>query len=401
MHMGSHFERGILMKRKLGKKLLVLLALVMVFSMALSACGGDSDKDGDSKDSDALKVGFIYIGTENDGGYTQAQNNGRVAVQDYFGDKVETIIAEEIDDTNSNASKEAAINLIDKGCKVVIGTSYGFGAPLKELADSGEYDDVVFLHFSDNTAFNSKNLMNYFGAMEEPRYLSGVIAGLQTSTNKIGYVAAFPYTEVNIGINAFALGVQSVNPSATVEVRYINSWYDPGLEKAAAEALLSAGCDVITQHADTPAPQLAAATQGKLAIGYNLDNSKLEGLGDAFLTAPIWNHEKFLIPTIESILAGTFKPVEGTPFGYYGTMADGYVDLAPLTQNVSDEAKAKVEELMAKMISGELKIFTGPISSADGTITVAAGTSLDEAGIWDFEGINGGVIKGVTTADQK
>ncbi|MDR2487312.1 MAG: BMP family ABC transporter substrate-binding protein, partial [Clostridiales Family XIII bacterium] len=275
------------------------------------------------------------------------------------------------------------------------GTSFGFGAALKELADSGDYDDVVFLHFSDPTAKNEKNLINYFGAMEEPRYLSGVIAGMQTKSNKLGYVAAYPYTEVKIGINAFALGAQSVNPKAEVNVVWINSWYDPAKEKAAAEQLLSQGCDVITQHADTTGPQVAAAEAGKLCIGYNIDNSAVEGLEKAFLTAPVWHHEKFLIPTFEKILDGSWKPELADPFCYYGTITDGYVDLAPLTDNVSADAKAKVDEFKASIQDGSLKVFTGPIEDNKGNVVVEEGKALSTAEIWTMEYL----VKGVNATE--
>ena len=386
------------MKLKSRKSLLILLAMIMALSLAFSACGGGTDDattDDDTQGTDVLKAGWIYIGTVNDGGFTQVQHAGTLAVQDYFGDKIDCTWIEEIDDANTQASKEAALNLIDQGCKVIIGTSFGFGAALKELADSGDYDDIVFLHFSDPAAMNETNLMNYFGAMEEPRYLSGVIAGKMTTSNKLGYVAAFPYTEVKIGINAFALGAQSVNPDVEVNVVWINSWYDPAKEKAAAEQLLSQGCDVITQHADTTAPQLAAAQAGKYAIGYNLDNSGVEGLESAFLTAPIWNHEKFLIPQIEMVMEGTWKPVLNEPFCYYGTMQDQYVDLAPLTANVSDEAKAAMEEVKAKIVAGEFPIFQGPILDDSGATVVEEGTSLDVAEIWKMEYL----VKGVNASD--
>jgi len=226
--------------------------------------------------------------------------------------------------------------------------------------------------------------------MEEPRYLSGIIAGMQTTSNKLGYVAAYPYTEVKIGINAFALGAQSVNPDATVSVVYINSWYDPAMEKQAAEALLAQGCDVITQHADTPGPQLAAADAGAFAIGYNLDNSGLEGLENAFLTAPVWHHENFLIPTVRAILDGNWAPES-----YYGTMAEGYISLAPLTKNVTAEARAQVGEVQAKIEAGTFPIFTGPIYDNQGNEVVAAGVSLDRAGIWEIEY----QVKGVTASE--
>jgi basic membrane protein A len=296
------------------KKKFMVVLLVFLLAFAMTACGdtgsgndGNTDENTGSGSSNPLTIGFIYIGAINDGGYTQAQHAGTQALQAHFGDAVEVLTMENIDDTNAQAAQDAAKQLIDQGASVIIGTSFGFGAPLFQMAESGDYDDITFLHFSGSD-INDSNFGNYFGAMEEPRYLTGIIAGLQTKSNKLGYVAAYPSTEVQIGINAFALGAQSVNPDVEVSVVYTHSWYDPAGEKAAAEALLDEGCDIITQHADTPGPQQAAAARSKFTIGYNLDNSGLEGLSDAFLTAPIWHHDVFLIPTVQNIIDGKWSP---------------------------------------------------------------------------------------------
>ncbi|MDR1028672.1 MAG: BMP family ABC transporter substrate-binding protein, partial [Clostridiales Family XIII bacterium] len=355
------------------KKKLLIISIITVLVLALAACGGNKQGgNSDASSSDGpLTIGFIYIGAVNDGGYTQAQDAGTTAMEQHFGDKVKALRLENVDDTNKQDATDAAKQMIDQGATVIVGTSFGFGEALEEMANSGDYDNITFLHFSGDY-INDTNLGNYFGAMEEPRYLSGIIAGMQTESNKLGYVAAYPYTEVQIGINAFALGAQSVNPDAEVKVVYINSWYDPAKEKEAAQALLSQGCDVITQHADTVGPQLAAADAGKYAIGYNLDNSAVEGLENTFLTAPTWHHEIFLIPTVQAIMDGTWKPES-----YYGSMADGYVDLAPLTKNVSEEAAAKVKEVMTKIKDGEFPIFVGPIKDNAGNEKVPEGQALD------------------------
>lgn len=352
------------------KKILSVF-LVLALTLAVFAGCGD-EKTGENGKDEPLKVGFIYIGTRSDGGYTQAQHNGTKAMREHFGDKVKVITKESVDDQDKQAIKNAAVSMIDQGCKVVIGTSFGYMDALEEL--SKEYPDVDFLHFS-GFKMNNKNFGNYFGATEEPRYLSGIVAGMQTKSNKIGYVAAHPYTEVLIGIDAFTLGVKSVNPKAEVKVVYINSWYDPAKEKEAAEALLEQGCDILTQHCDTTGPLVAAADHGATAIGYNMDNSQV--VPKAFLTAPIWHHEKFLIPTIQAILDGKWKPES-----YYGTIKDGYVDLAPMTDLVSDEAKAKVEEVKKQMQEGKFKVFVGPIKDNKGKVRVEKGQSLDRKKIW-------------------
>jgi basic membrane protein A len=374
---------------KMKKFLSVLLILTLVLGLALgmAACGGgDKDASGDAAKEDVFTVGFIYIGTPEDGGFTQAQHEGTMAMEKHFGGDVKAIWEEEIDDTNKQAALDAAVRMIDQGADCIIGCSFGFMDALTELANNPDYADTKFLHFSGNE-MNDTNYGNYFGATEEPRYLSGIIAGMQTESNKLGYVAAFPYTEVQIGINAFALGAQSVNPDVEVKTVFINSWYDPAKEKEAAEALLAQGCDIITQHADTPGPQQAAAEAGKFAIGYNMDNSKLEGLEKTFLTAPIWHHEKFLIPTVEAMIDGTWKPES-----YYGTMKDGYVGLSSLTANVTDEAKAKVEEVQAKIVAGEFPIFVGPIKDNKGAVKVPEGETLDRAGIWEIDYLVEGVL---------
>jgi len=367
-------------------KKLVLVFALLALTLALVACGGDKPATDTGEDAgDVLTVGFIYIGTVNDGGFTQTHHNGTLAMEQAFGGKVKAIWKEGVDDTNKQDTHDAAVQMIDQGAKVIIGTSFGFMDALDELANDPAYAEINFLHFS-GYKMNDKNFGNYFGATEEPRYLSGIAAGKMTTSNKLGYVAAFPYTEVQIGINAFALGAQSVNPDAEVQVIFINSWYDPAQEKAAAEALLEAGCDVITQHCDTTGPQLAAANAGKFCIGYNLDNSGLEGLEDAYLTAPIWKHELFLIPTIQAILDGNW-----TPESYYGTMAEGYVTLAPLTKNVPDDVKAEIAAVQAEIEAGNKPIFVGPIKDNTGAERVPAGKTLDRAGIWETDYLVAGV----------
>lgn len=367
------------------KFLIVMLALSMALSFA--ACGGGSgggdEGDGDvtSPDQAELKVGFIFIGSATDGGFTQAHNEGRLKMQEHFGGKVATMIVEEVDDQNKQDTRAAAENMIDAGCEVIIACSYGYIDAMEELA--GDYPDITFLHFS-GYKMNDTNFDNYFGAMEEPRYLAGIVAGMMTETNKVGYVAAYPYTEVQIGIDAFALGMQSVNQNAVLNVVYINTWYDPEKEKAAAEALLAQGCDVIEQHCDTTGPLVAAEEQGAYAIGYNLD--KPDAAPKAYLTAPIWDHGAYYISVIDKILAGTFKPES-----YYGHMSDGYVDLAPLTALVPAEVADKVDEARTQIITGELAPFSGEIYYADGRTLCSEGQTLSRAEIWSIDG----VVKGV------
>lgn len=352
------------------KFLAVLLVLALVLT-SFAGCGAKEKKEPAASDKPELTVGFIYIGPASDGGFSEAQDRGRQAMEDYFKGRVKTLTAENVPEAKQDV-KSAALNMMDQGAKVIIGTSFGYMDTLDELAK--EYPDTIFIHFSGNK-MNDKNFGNYFGAMEEPRYLAGMVAGMMTKTNKIGYIAAFPYTELQIGINAFTLGARSVNDKAEVKVVYTNAWVDAANEKAAAEALLAQGCDVLEQHCDTTGPQIAAEAAGAYAIGYNMDSR--EAAPKAFLTAPIWHHEAFYIKTVQEILDGTWKPES-----YYGTMADGYVGLAEMSDLVPADVQAKVKEVQAKIEAGEFPIFVGPIKDNQGNIVVPEGTTLDRAGIW-------------------
>jgi len=372
---------------KVMKKFLALFLVLALVMTSLAGCGGGATEDEAPAETGEpeMTVGFIYIGPARDGGFSEAHDRGRQAMEEYFGGKVKTLYAENVPE-EKQAVESAAVTMIDQGASVIIGTSYGFMDALESLA--AEYPDVMFIHFSGNK-MNDTNFGNFFGAMEEPRYLAGMVAGLMTKSNKIGYIAAFPYTELLIGINAFTLGAKSVNPSAEVKVVYTNSWYDPANEKAAAEALLAQGCDVLEQHCDTTGPQIAAEAAGAYAIGYNLDSR--DAAPGAFLTAPLWHHEVYYIKAVQEIMDGTWKPES-----YYGTMADGYVSLAEMTDLVPADVQAKVKEVEAKIKAGEFPIFVGPIKDNAGNIVVPEGTTLDRAGIWSMDYL----VEGATGATE-
>ena len=345
------------------KVLVVVLALVMAF--AFTACGG-SDKDS----GDKVKVGCIFIGSINDGGFTQCMNEGLEKAAKENG--VELIKKENVSDSDTQASKDAATNLIDQGCTIIVGCSYGYGDALNELANSGDYDDVTFLHFSGPYQ-NETNMENFFGSMEEARYLSGMAAASVTKSNKLGYVAAHPYTEVQIGIDAFTLGAQAVNPDVEVKVVYINTWGDAEIEKAAAEQLISAGCDVLTYHADSTATQLAAKEAGVYTTGWNYNNNVA---GDYYITAPYWDMSAYFTPTFKAILDGSFKPTGDKPFSTYGSMKSGMIQIDDFGNAVPEKQIDKINKIKDKMIAGGFKVFSGEIKYNDGSVLCKEGQEL-------------------------
>ena len=197
---------------------------------------------------DDLKVGFVFIGDVSDKGYTYAHYQGLLDMQQNLGLSDDQILIKT--NVSEDSSCETALReLVEAGCQIIFGNSYGYMNYMAELAD--EYPEVIFSHCSGYMS-NDTNFNNYFGAIYQARYLAGIAAGLKTQTNKIGFVAAMQTPEVIGGFDAFALGVQSVNPDAVVYVKYTNSWYDATLERQTADALLDLGCGLIESRAATP-----------------------------------------------------------------------------------------------------------------------------------------------------
>lgn len=388
------------MKKSLVKKISTVLVLTVAVGMGLSGCGGkdqgqqapagDNDQkqeqQAESQGVDKVTAGFIYIGSAKDGGYSQVHDEGREAAIAAIGeDKVATIVNE---DVAEDQSVEKVMNdMIDQGANIIFANSYGYMDYVEKVAK--ENPDVKFMHFSGYKL--GDNYGNYFGRMYEPRYLSGIAAGMTTKNNQIGYVAAMPTPEVVRGINAFTLGVRSVNPEATVKVMWTNTWYDPAKETAAAETLLDAGVDTIAQHQDTTSAQQAAAKAGAFSVGYNKDMSAANPEG--FICSPVWHLGAIYTEQIQSVLDGTWEAQ-----AYWGGMKDGVVGLSDFGSCVADETKAAVEEAQAKIESGELFVFAGPIKDQNGEIAVEEGQKLTDeemlSMMWFVEGVDGTIPTG-------
>ncbi|MCR4823238.1 MAG: BMP family ABC transporter substrate-binding protein [Treponema sp.] len=358
--------------KKLTKIALAFLASALIFT-------GCNKKDGKSSvlTKENLKVGFVYIGSINDQGYTQAQDQSRIALE-HMG--IKTMYKENVPE-NSDCEK-AIRDLIDAGCNVVYTTSFGFMD--STLAVAAEFPNIKFGHCSGFKT--AENVSTYFGKMYEARYLAGIVAGLKTKTNKIGYVAAFPISECIRGINGFARGVQSVNPDATVDVVWTNTWYDPTKEKQGALELLNRGCDVIEQHQDTTAPQVAAEEKGAFAIGYNVPSPN--AAPKAYLTAPIFHWATFVTDDVKRILDGRWESRK-----YWEGLSAKMVDLDALSPLCEAGTKDKVSTARQAIEDGSLEIFAGPIYAQDGSEKVAAGSVMSDDEVWNMtwfvKGVNG------------
>ena len=377
------------MKNRFFRNIVLVIALVTL----LTGCGKASEpddyatnngskaasqeqnqKENEGIAKEKIKVGVLYITDPNEGsGYSYTHDLGIKGMQENLTLSDSQIVRKIVDDTDAKATRKAMEECIEEGCNVIFATSWGYMETTKEMAE--EYPEVYFSHGTGYMS-NGKNFNNYFGRIYQARYLSGIVAGLNTKTNKLGYVAAMDNTnsEVTGGIDAFAIGVASVNPDAKIYVKVTNSWYDPKKEESSARELLDMNCDVITQHCDTAYPQTLAQEYGVYGIGYNSDMSK--ETPDSCLCSVIWNWSAYYTSAVQSIIDGTWKGEN-----YYGGMAEGLVQVTSLAEFCKEGTQEKYSEAAAKILSGECNVFDGKLETNTGEVIGEEGKTLDDATI--------------------
>ncbi len=331
-----------------------------------------------------LKIGFVYVGPVGDAGWTFGHDEGRREMKEKLGNQVETTFVESV---SEGADAERVIRkLAQQGHDLIFTTSFGYMNPTLKVAK--KFPKVKFQHATGYK--RGKNVGTYSARFYEGRYLTGVIAGHMTQSNVIGYVGSFPIPEVVQGINAFTLGLRSVNPDASVKVVWINSWYDPAKEREAAEALIAQGADIINQHTDSPAPVQAAQDKGVFAFGYDTDMSKFGP--DAHLTGSMVHWGGYYTDTAKAVLEKNWKAAD-----VWGGFAAGMVEMAPYNKAIPKKVIAEVEALKKRIADGEMSIFSGPVKGQDGSTRVADGNTLNDREIlsmnWYVEGVEGQLPK--------
>ena len=321
-----------------------------------------------------IKVGVLYISDPAEGsGYSYTHDLGIQGMQENLGLSSDQIVRKIVADSDAQATEASIRECIDEGCNVIFSTSWGYMETTAAMAE--EYPDIYFSHGTGYMS-NGKNFNNYFGRIYQARYLSGIVAGMNTKSNLIGYVAAqdSSNSEVTGGIDAFAIGVASVNPDAKINVIITNSWYDPEKEEAASRQLLDMGCDVMAQHCDTAYPQTLAQERGVYGIGYNSDMSK--ETPDSCLTSVIWNWSAYYTSAVKSIIDGSW---DGS--NYYGGMAEGLVGITNLASFAAEGTQEKVDEATAAILSGQNNVFDGVMPTNTGETVGQEGSTLDDATI--------------------
>ncbi|TLX53247.1 BMP family ABC transporter substrate-binding protein [Stutzerimonas nosocomialis] len=338
------------MQTKNRKNLLRTLAAAIGFSVTLGASAADP-----------LKVGFVYIGPIGDHGWTYQHEQGRKYMVEKLGDKVETSFVENVPE---GADAERVIrNMAKGGYDLIFTTSFGYMNPTLKVAK--QFPKVTFEHATGYK--QDKNVGTYLSRSYEGRYVGGFLAAKMTKTKKVGYVASFPIPEVIRDINAIQLALDKYNPGTEIRVVWVNTWFDPGKEADAANALIDQGVDVIFQHTDSPAPIQAAERRGVYSVGYASDMAHFGP--KAVLTSIVNDWGPHYAKSAEAVMAGTWKSDD-----FWGGLAEDTISL-PISDLVPAEVKTEAEALIASIRSGEFHPFTGPIMDQAGTVRIPEGQS--------------------------
>ena len=326
-----------------------------------------------------VKACWMYVGPIGDFGYSYQHHQGLLAVEEEFGDQVETAYLESV--SEGPDAERALERLARDGCDIIFATSFGFQDAVQRVA--GRFPEVKFEHA---TGFKQEheNVALYNARFYEGRYIIGQIAAKMSETGIAGYIAAFPIPEVIMGINAFMLGAQSVDPDFEVRIIWANTWFDPGREADAATALFDQGADIIVKHTDSTAPLQIAEERGLHGFGQASDMT--EFAPNAQYTSIVDDWAPYYIRRVGELIDGTWEPTN-----VWEGLAEGAVVMAPYA-NLPEDVVAAAEETERRIASGEFHPFTGPIVNQAGEEVLAEGEVMDDQTLlnmnWYVQGID-------------
>ena len=299
----------------------------------------------------ATKVGFIYVGPIGDHGWSYMHDQGRLQVEEALGDDVETVYVESV--KYGPDAERVMRQMAQSGVDIIFATSFGYMESMVKVAK--EFPDVKFEHATGYKT--ADNLAVYSSKFYQGRYVQGVIAGMMSDKGKAGYIASFPIPEVIRGINSFWLGARSVNPDFDIDVIWVNTWYDPPKEGAAAAVLISQGADIITQHTDSPAALQEAEKAGIMAFGQASD--MIQFAPSTQLTAILDDWGPYYIDRVKAVIDGTWESSDT-----WGGMDSGMVAMAPYT-NMPDDVAAMAMKVEEAILKGELDPFDGKFTDGE------------------------------------
>jgi simple sugar transport system substrate-binding protein len=316
---------------------------------------------------DPFTIGFVYVGPIGDYGWTWTHDQGRLAVEEHFGDAVDTVYAESVPE---GADAERVITqMVLNGADMIFTTSFGYGEATNAVA--GNFPDVYFEHATGYQR-DHENVSTYSARFYEGRAVIGHIAGHMTESNIVGYIASYPIPEVIRGINSAFLHAREVNPDVEFRVVWAYTWFDPAVEADAAQALIDAGADVIMQHTDSTAPQAAAQEAGGVYT-FGQASDMIQFAPEPRVSSIIDNWGPYYIRRVGEAMEGTWQQSDT-----WEGMPEGMVLIGEMTDAIPEEVRASATALMESMQAGEYHPFTGPINRQDGTAWLAEGEIADD-----------------------
>lgn len=359
----------------LGKRALIKMIGLSAVSMAvLTACGKKEEAPAApaaaapaaAPAADKLKIGFMYVSPIGDGGWTYQHELGRKAIQEKFGDKIETSMVESVPE--SADAERVMRDMIGQGNKLVFATSFGYQDFVQKVA--ADVKDVKFEHATGYKT--ADNAAVYDTKTFEGAYLAGIVAGAMTKTKTVGVVASVPIPEVVRNINSFVLGAQSIDPSIKAKVVWVNEWFAPPKESEAANSLINGGVDVMYQNTNSPAVLKTAEERGARAFGKDGDMSGFAP--KAHLGSAVIDWTPYYSKVVEDTLAGKWQTGN-----FWWGVKEGAIDLKKIAEDVPQEIKDKVEKARAGLKDGSFAVWTGPIKDNTGKELLEAGKVADDA----------------------
>jgi len=316
---------------------------------------------------DPVRVGFIYVGPIGDGGWTYEHDKARLAVEEHFGDAVETVYQESVPE-GADAVR-AMTQMALSGADLIFATSFGYMDQVIEVAE--RFPEVKFEHATGYK--RADNVSTYSARFYEGRAIQGLIAGHMTETNRIGYIASYPIPEVIRGINSAYIHAREVNPEVEFSIIWVYTWFDPAREADAAAALIDQGADVVLQHTDSTAPQ-AAAEQAGGVVTFGQASDMAEYKPFPRVSSIIDNWAPYYIDRVQAVMDGTWESQD-----IWHGIDEGMVEIGEITDAVPEDVRAEAEALIESIRSGEYHPFTGPLNRQDGSQWLAEGeTASDE-----------------------
>jgi basic membrane protein A len=366
-----------------------LLATFAAFAAPLASAATSASSSAAPAAEAPLVVGFVYVTPVGEAGWTYQHELGRREMVQALGPRVKTVVVESVAE-GADAERVIRDLVAQQGARLVFATSFGYLEPALRVA--ADFPNARFEHAGGYKI--APNLATYDARYYEARWLAGWLAGRTSASGVAGYVAGFPVPEVVQGINAFAVGMRAANPKATVRVVWLDTWFDPGKERAAAQALIDQGADVLTHHSASPAVAQAAQanfrSRGVRVVAYPSDMRAFAP--DAQLAAIVHRWGDFYTRVAKSVLDGSWRPEP-----VWGGIATGMVDIAAVDSRLPKEVLDGLQTRRAAIVAGTLAPFAAPLVDNAGVERLGRG-ALADAQIKSMDWFVAGVVGGLPRA---